>query len=243
MFKSKLVLQLILILLVLNGITVSQPTGSKKSVQGGVAKPVKPVQSVKPVQPTKPTKTTKTTKTTKPAQSAKPTELVRPTKPTPSKPPKPISYGSNINIKNQKLGILNQITGSKGKLTALSYSLPDWIKQKNNNPNDSGTKSTIAGFHFMKKDSKLDGYFTMDIKMDPNQKQRGNMRLLFKTNNDDIKKSEVIGLVDTHDDNVRKWKDVPKMERNQWFKVKNAKNEKNWRKSRFYATKLENSKK
>lgn len=147
-----------------------------------------------------------------------PKQPYNPSKFTNSKPVKP---GKTSNLKpiyqNSKIsGVVDTLKVDLKKMKGKF--LKSQLKDR---PADAARENK-NGFHFMKKDSPLDGYFTMDVKYPTNTDGRGKMRLLFKTNTNNIKASEPIGLIDSHGGNVKLWKDVKPSEKASFTKIKNA---------------------
>ena len=86
------------------------------------------------------------------------------------------------------------------------------LKRKPSGTQKARIKPDYNGLHFMEKNTKLDGFFTFDVKEKQGEKKRGRARILYKTNENDLSRSEPIGLVDTHSStNVMLWKDVEKL--------------------------------
>jgi hypothetical protein len=147
-------------------------------------------------------------------------------KPVIKAPKKPLS---NVKHGFQAPGISREIDRLKGSLKTMK---PNFLKSQLKERPNNAARENKDGFHFMKKGSALDGYFTMDVKdPDSSDDSRGRMRLLFRTKPDNIRESDVIGLVDTHnkynkyDENVKPWNKVKPSETKEFTKIRNANNE------------------
>ena len=116
-------------------------------------------------------------------------------------------HGAVLNIDRQSPGILKEI---KNVIMALRKVSPKTFE--NEYLNDSNKQ----GFHMMKEGSELEGYFTVDIK-------NGKLSLLYKAAGKSFKEAILIGLVDV--ENIKTWSSIPLNEKNEFFKLKNARGE------------------
>jgi hypothetical protein len=139
-----------------------------------------------------------------------------------------VKMSSENNLQTQSKGIQKQIQNKINEINRMSIvklqKQLDTTRVEGFGRNDNVLSNTL-GIHAMKQGSLLDGYATIDLLSDQNDKSTpGNKRGIFQTK---YKKGTLveltfIGVGDTHGNGIRLDKDISRSDQSKYLMITNA---------------------